>query len=455
MMQWNSCFSNIRWGSESETASDRSVYERDWDRMVFSSAFRRLQNKTQVFPLPKASLVHNRLTHSLEVASVGRSLGQMAGEWLSEHEELNSSAREFYLHHLKNVIASACLAHDLGNPPFGHAGEEAISKYFIDHGTDSTFRNLFSDAEWADLIQFEGNAHALRVLTQQRNGRPKGGFGLTRATLVSILKYPCEARARDKSAGIHRKKYGFFQSEKSVFLELAESMGMIRDSDQPLSYRRHPFVYFVEAADDICYSIIDLEDAHRLGIIPTGEVVELLMGIITQDPHYDAIRVSKTISDLEQDPNEHISYLRAKAISALTQAAFDGFTAHAEDVLQGTLNCALIDLAAHFTDALEAIRARSYRDIYNHPTVAKIELAGFKIMSGLIEDFVEAVLVPPGQAQTRHKKVLALLPKQFEVPPQSSPYQKAQSIIDFAAGMTDDYALNLYKNLRGIELPGL
>jgi len=455
MIQWNSCFSNVRWGSDSESHTDRSYYERDWDRMVFSSAFRRLQNKTQVFPLPKASLVHNRLTHSLEVASVGRSLGQMAGEWIAQNAPLDDPAVEFYRYHLKNVIASACLAHDLGNPPFGHAGEEAISKYFIDRRDDAAFRAMFSDAEWMDLTHFEGNAHALRVLTQQLNGRPKGGFGLTRSTLVSILKYPCESTAMDKTAGLHRKKFGFFQSEKSVFTELAESMDMIRESDSPMSYRRHPFVYLVEAADDICYSIIDLEDAHRLGILSTADTTELLMGIIERDAQFDARRVSSTLRDLQPDANEQISYLRAKAISALTQAAYQVFIERADWVLSGSMEHALIDAADGMSAPLEAIRLRSVRDLYNHPTVAKIELAGFKIMSGLIEEFVEAEMMEPSLRKTRHKKVRALLPPQFRVDEGVSAYRKAQSVIDFAAGMTDDYALNLYKNLRGIELPGL
>src|SRR6476619_6877673 len=270
-MQFETLFTEKRVGSDKITPGTRSGFQRDFDRLVFSSAFRRLQNKTQVFPLPGTAFVHNRLTHSLEVASVGRSLGKMIGERISmDFKNSNDDAYEFYRYELANVIAAACLAHDIGNPAFGHSGEKAISAYFIENAGEkidgSDLRSFYNDQEWADISDFEGNANAIRVLTHSFKGRFNGGFGLTYTTIASILKYPCESIAVNKQFR-HRKKYGFFQSEKDTMLDLFTEMKMPVESGYPLIAKRHPFVYLVEAADDICYNIIDMEDAQRLHIL--------------------------------------------------------------------------------------------------------------------------------------------------------------------------------------------
>lgn len=455
MPTWNTCFSNERLGSDQTHNPERTDYERDWDRLIFSSAFRRLQNKTQVFPLPEEVFVHNRLTHSLEVASVGRSLGQMVGEWIATTDQVQSDshAADFYRHHLKSVIASACLAHDLGNPAFGHSGEEAISKFFIDKEADSDFRRLFSDEQWADLVSFEGNANALRILTRQFNGRMKGGFGLTISTLGAIIKYPCPAIARDKKAGIHRKKYGFFQTEVDTIRHIANRLEMIPEDDSQNIWKRHPFVFLVEAADDICYTIIDLEDAHRLNIVTTDEAVDLLKGVIKADPNSNMDRVNRVLADLAEDVNEMIGYLRAKAISSLTNAAAQVFVEHADEILHGEFNVGLLDRASAFEEVLKRIQNISVQRIYNHHSVIKIELAGFRVMSGLIEDLVEAALTPSEKRNTRQKKTLHLLPAQYRFKESASAYEKVMHMIDYVSGMTDLYALKLYKNLRGIEVP--
>src|SRR5690606_4852468 len=262
MMDLNLIYSPKRLGVDA-TQDTRTAYQRDFDRIIFSSGFRRLQNKTQVFPLPGSVFVHNRLTHSLEVASVGRSLGNLAGEFIYKKykEELNKESRQFYRHNLYNVISSACLCHDIGNPAFGHYSEDAIASFF--EKNESEFKSKFTDKEWTDFIHFEGNANAIRTLTQQQNGKSEGGLGLTFATLVSIAKYPCESVARNKKI-LHRKKFGFFQSEKFNFEKIASETQLIQENKEPLIYKRHPFVWLVEAADDICYNIIDLEDSHRL-----------------------------------------------------------------------------------------------------------------------------------------------------------------------------------------------
>lgn len=454
-MTWLNCFTPDRFGMEKETQNVRSGYERDYDRIIFSSAFRRLQNKTQVFPLPEHVFVHNRLTHSLEAVSVGRSLGQIVGEELSRSDEVRGqeAAADFYRNQLKNVISAACLAHDLGNPAFGHSGEEAISKFFNDQ--DETFRQKFTGAQWQDLTRFEGNANALRVLTRQFKGRLKGGYQLTYPTLASILKYPCESTATDKKRGKHRSKYGFFQSDRETFLEVANRLHLKKDQDEPLAYFRHPFVYLVEAADDICYSIIDYEDAHRLGILSFEEVRDDLMAIITRSPKEDEERIHKNLEGLKIDKNESVAYLRAKAINFLVNRCSEVFLENREAIMGGEYNTALLDDVPEIQEALKLIREKSIKQIYNYNSVLKIELAGFKIMSGLIEDLVEAALTEKGQRQKRHKKILSLMPVQYGFEESASDYEKIMCLLDYVSGMTDNYALELYRNLRGISVPSI
>lgn len=462
MLTWNNCFSDERFGIENSEKGIRSQYEVDWDRLVFSSPFRRLQNKTQVFPLPDEVFVHNRLTHSLEVASVGRSLGAIVGKSLSnEIDDVRSdtTADSFYQNDLKHVIAAACLAHDMGNPAFGHSGEEAISKYFSEKSSDKLdgleLESHFTIEQWNDLINFEGNANALRVLTKQQYGRLFGGFRLTYSTLGSILKYPCESQARQGKKGpIHLKKYGFFDADRDVFQKITSTLNMIQDTSlNKLAYHRHPFVFLVEAADDICYNIIDYEDAHRLKILSFDEVKEPLMEIISL---YEKDKIAKTRSNLDalrNDNNEAIAYLRAKSINCLTQLCAEAFLNKQDKIIQGQQNVSLMDELSDYSGILKNISDISIKRIYNHESVIRIELAGFRIMSGLVEDFVEAALTKEEKRLSRHKKVLKLLPIQCTIDETSSSYEKVMNIIDFVSGMTDLFALKLYRNLRGIEMP--
>jgi dGTPase len=438
-----------------ENESIRSAFERDYDRVIFSSAFRRLQNKTQVFPLPEGIFVHNRLTHSLEVVSVGRSLGKMVGNFVAELPDLKGHevAVDFYRNELKNVISAACLAHDLGNPAFGHSGEEAISKYFLDREKDADFRKRFADAEWQDLIRFEGNANAFRILTRQFNGRLKGGYRLTYPTLAAILKYPCESLATQKKGPKHRSKYGYFQSDQQAFLQVAEKLGLHKDQSTEHAYFRHPFVYLVEAADDICYSIIDFEDAHRLGILSYTEVKDILLSVVAFREGENMDRVRQNLKGLSEDPNEAVAYLRAKSINCLTEACFSAFKENHQQILEGNFSGSLLKA----NDALKAILSNigsiSVGRIYAYHSVLKIELAGFKIMSGLIEDFVEAALTASEDRQSRHKKILKLLPFQHQVKEADTDYEKVMNVLDHISAMTDNYALETYRNLRGISMP--
>lgn len=457
-MTWNNCYSPNSIGIAKSEGDIRTEYERDWDRIIFSSAFRRLQNKTQVFPLPNEVFVHNRLTHSLEVASVGRSLGHIIGERLCELEEINENedSLNFYKIYLKTVVASACLSHDLGNPAFGHSGEEAISKYFKKRDTtnkeDIAFKLKFSPEEWKDLITFEGNANALRILTMQQQGRFKGGFRLTFSTLGSILKYPCESLASDKKH-LHRKKYGFFKIDEKVFLEVAKELHMIEDTvEGRVVYKRHPFVYLVEAADDICYNIIDFEDAHRLGILSYETVRKSFEEIIYTSKKENFERIQNQADLLKEDPNESLAYLRAKAINTLALKCADVFWENKKAILDGTYKKSLINDIPELEKVLKTISDISTKHIYNARKVVELEIAGFRIMSALVEDFVTAALTLKKDREKEHQKILELLPIQFAFDEATTPYVKVMHILDFISGMTDLFALKLYRKLRGIEI---
>ena len=456
-MQFDAIYTEKRVGSDKIPTGPRSGFQRDFDRLIFSSAFRRLQNKTQVFPLPGTAFVHNRLTHSLEVASVGRSLGKMIGEPISQYyKSTNDDAYEFYRYELPNVIAAGCLAHDIGNPAFGHSGEKAISAYFIDNATNEIdgvpLQQFFTQEQWSDLCAFEGNANAVRILTHAFRGRFKGGFGLTYTTIASILKYPCESTAVNK-AFRHRKKYGFFQTEKETVLKIAADLQMIEESSVPIVYKRHPFVYLVEAADDICYNIVDMEDAHRLGILQKSEVVETFMGVIKKLPfsQKDADRTYTYFKDIE-DTNEGIAFLRARVINSLAVSATEVFLDNRPAILSGQFNDTLLDNIEQATGALKEVQQISVEKIYGHDTVIQIEIAGFNVMSELLELFIPALLKK--SPSHKEQKVLKLFPYQFtEFEQTDSAYEKVMNALDFLSGMTDEYATEIYRRLKGIVIP--
>lgn len=457
MINWNNCYSPNRYGTSS-LGDNRSEYQKDWDRLIYSSAFRRLQNKTQVFPLPEEIFVHNRLTHSLEVSTVGRSLGHLIGNELVKIEnDLSNESIHFYSHQLQNVLQAACLAHDIGNPAFGHSGEEAISQYFKKRETtnkeDIAFKALFSEQEWCDLTHFEGNANALRILTMQLNGRQKGGFRLTYTTLASILKYPCESLATNKQ-NIHQKKYGFFFIDEEVFIDIVNTLHLVKDdTTKYMSYKRHPFVYLVEAADDICYNIIDLEDAHRLGILSYERVRDELIKICSYSNQLSIEYITNKVKELESDSNESLAFLRAISIGTLTQQCADTFIANRTAILQGNYNTSLIeDLDTGLSQVLSNIKTLSIDKIYNAKQVIELEVAGFRIMSSLVKDFVTSALTPKELRDKEQQKILALMPQQFSFQESETPYQKVMHIIDFISGMTDIYALKLYRKLRGIDI---
>lgn len=444
-MNWNQLLSNTRLGQEEYKTTEihnRTQFQRDYDRIIFSSPFRRMQNKTQVFPLPGSIFVHNRLTHSLEVASVGRSLGSMFVE-KAEQEKLD--IENLLFQEIGAVVSAACLAHDMGNPPFGHSGEDAISQFFKKN-TQLNLEQELSEGQWKDFIQFDGNANAFRLLSHQFNGRREGGFALTYTTLASIVKYPYE------SVFTTKPKFGFFQSEKLIFERIGEELGLIRQSADPLKFVRHPLVFLVEAADDICYQLMDLEDAHKLKIHSFDQTYSLLMRFF--DPQTEAKQISriKETFNLVSDPNEQIAYLRASVIGKLVRQCVDVFWEKQDEILAGQFQKPLIDCVQQTSlEAMNEIKKVSIRNIYNDRSVVEIEISGYQIIGTLLEVFVEAILNPKEGVS---RKMIQLIPAQFGQE-HASTYEKIQSVVDFVSGMTDLYALDLYRKIKGISIPGI
>ncbi|WP_213189507.1 dGTP triphosphohydrolase [Cloacibacterium caeni] len=445
----NTIFTNQRTGNHVQNIVSRTDFQRDFDRIIFSSAFRRLQNKTQVFPLPGSVFVHNRLTHSLEVSSVGRSLGSLAGEFIVQNfeNELTEDSKNFYLYNLNNVIAAACLCHDIGNPAFGHSGEDAIASFF--EKNESELKPKFTEKEWADLVNFEGNANAIRILTHKQTGKDEGGTQLTYTTLASIAKYPCEAIAK-KKGHVNRKKFGFFQSEKQTFLNIANATKMMVESEEPTIFKRHPFVWLVEAADDICYNIIDMEDAHRLGIISTADCENLFMDLIKSVNEKDAKRSAEKLL-LFSNKNERISYLRAKVINALINKSTELYQLHFSEILNGTLNKALLDIFKSESESFQEVERFSIEKIYGHRSVVEIENAGYNVMYELLNHFIPPIIKEKSERKGFEKKALQLIPSQF-IYEDGTVYEKVLGVLDFVSGMTDNFATDLYRKIKGIDI---
>lgn len=460
-MQWQNLYNPRRTGDPEQKMLNpdmtRNSYMRDYDRIIFSSAFRRLQNKTQVFPLPGPVFVHNRLTHSLEVASVGRSLGKMVGERIAaQYPDASDDFKEFYRHELAYVIASACLAHDIGNPPFGHSGEDAIRAYFTSMEgpqKDSMDQELTAN-QLSDFKKFEGNSNALRVLTHHFDEPEEGGYRLTYTSLASIVKYPCTSEnGFKKHKGIYAKKSGFFDTEINTYRSIAQTLGI--PEIEPNVFARHPFVYLVEAADDICYRVIDLEDAHRLGIISLDTFKSLLLPFFENTSAYNA--KDKVLAKLERinDPNQQAQYIRASWIGLMIGKMVDLFMLHEQALLAGNLHKDLLAcLPEEQCVLINHINTFSYNNIYNHKSVVEIELSGFHIIGELLKHFVHAVIHPQ---EAKSEKLLLLIPKQFpiDIRQGASLYHNLQSVVDYVSGMTDLFAIDLYRKITGISITKL
>lgn len=443
-MNWQKLISNKRLGQEHrhpKRNDDRTEFKRDYDRLIFSAPFRRLQNKTQVFPLPGSVFVHNRLTHSLEVASVGMSLGNDVAQQLTQrHPEL----RDTLFQEIGQIVATACLAHDMGNPPFGHSGEKAIQSFFIE-GAGCDLQREVSPGFWNDVTHFEGNANALRLLTHQFKGRRPGGFVMTYSTLASIAKYPFSSAAASKKG-----KFGFFNTEKDTFRRIADELGLICLSEpgDPLRYARHPLVYLVEAADDICYEIMDIEDAHKLKIISFDETAQLLLGFF--DEQEQELILQRIADEGLTDQNEKVVYLRACAIGKLEHECARVFVDNEDDILNGTFQKSLIDhISPIACEAYRRCSEFSVAHIYKSKPVLDVELSGYQIIQTLMERFVGAVVHPE---RFYSKQLISRVSSQYDI---DSPdlETRLMAVIDYISGMTDVYALDEYRKIKGDSLP--
>lgn len=444
-MEWNRLISNKRLGQEhrhTERHDDRTEFKRDYDRLIFSAPFRRLQNKTQVFPLPGSVFVHNRLTHSLEVASVGMSLGNDVAQRLiaERHPELRGTMFE----QIGQIVSTACLAHDLGNPPFGHSGEKAIQTFFTE-GDGLRLKAEVSPAFWDDITHFEGNANAFRLLAHQFKGRRPGGFVMTYSTLASIVKYPHASSAAGKKG-----KFGFFQTEQPIYERIADEMGIKRLSaeGEPARYARHPLVYLVEAADDICYEIMDLEDAHKLKIVSYEETEQLMLSFFDADTQ---ARIRQRICDEQlQDTNEKVVYLRACVIGKLENECVNTFVEHEQEILDGRFTGSLIDHISPLQgEAYRRCANLSAHRIYRSRPVLDVELSGYKIMETLMQQMTSAVMHPE---RYYSQQLIGRVSSQYDI--QAGHLEtRLMAVVDYIAGMTDVYALDVYQKMSGIALP--
>ncbi|MBQ3609179.1 MAG: dNTP triphosphohydrolase [Bacteroidaceae bacterium] len=443
-MNWQQLISNKRFGLEEiheAQKDDRTEFQRDYDRLIFSAPFRRLQNKTQVFPLPGSVFVHNRLTHSLEVSCVGRSLGNsIAIQLVAKYPELANT----HVPEIGAIVSAACLAHDLGNPPFGHSGEKAISTYFSE-GKGLALKSQLSSMEWEDLTHFEGNANAFRLLTHQFLGRRKGGFVMTYSTLAAIVKYPFPSVLAGK-----KSKFGFFTSEENSYLKIAEELGIKRLSKEgePPQYARHPLVYLVEAADDICYQMMDIEDAYKLKLLTPKEAKDLYLLFFDEKKK---CRVEDIFSFVT-DGNEQMAYLRATVIGILIKECTKVFMENEEAILNGTFEGALIKhISSPLSESYKECSRVAVEKIYRSRDVLDIELAGFHVISTLLELMINAVQSPE---KAYSQLLINRVSSQYDIKAPTL-YGRIQAVLDYLSGMTDVFALDLFRKIKGNGLPAV
>jgi dGTPase len=428
----------------------RSEFRRDSDRITFSTAFRRLQDKTQVFPLADNDYVRTRLTHSLEVATVGRSLGARVGAVLCERHGL----RDIHPSDFGDIVGAAALAHDLGNPPFGHSGEDAIRHWFCTSAHAQHAAAGLSSGQRADIEQYEGNAQGFRLITRLQMPDNDGGLQLTHATLGAFTKYPRAARVPDPGlhAGASAKKFGFYQTEREHFESVAHHCGLIRRSDSALWWARHPLAFLVEAADDICYRLVDFEDGFRLGHLSYTEVRDCFFALMSEDQR--PTRLHEARSD-----GRRVQIIRAMAIGSAIEQCAEVFLRNEPGLLTGQFDHSLLD-ASPQRDAWKHIQNRSRQTIYTTPRGVEIEAAGYEVLGGLLDVFVSALndlAEHPKSASPRSKTLLLLVPEENLGPnrePDPDPYLRLMRMLDFVSGMTDSYAVALYKKVRGISLAG-
>jgi len=442
-MNWEQLLSLKRFGDtkkrpRAQQDETRLGFEVDFDRIIFSSAFRSLQDKTQVIPLSETDFVHTRLTHSLEVSVVGRTLGRRVGKVLLErHPKLKELGYTF--NDFGAIVAAASVMHDIGNPPFGHSGEKAIGEYFKT-GNGAKYKSLLSEKEYQDLIDFEGNANGFKILTENKEG-VAGGLRLSYATLGAFIKYPKESLPKKPTQHIADKKYGFFQSEKEAFLDVVTDLGMQKKSTTDISYFRHPLAYLVEAADDICYTIIDFEDGINLGLIEEEYALEYLINLVR-----DTIDSQKYHS--LQHKKDRVSYLRALAINTLINEAIAIFLANEKAILSGAFDKSLLDKCKYEAQINDIINL-SIEKIYRSNEVVEKEVAGYKIIADILDVFVTALNNKfEGNSSNYDTLVLNLLPKEYQTKT-TNLYSRIMQICSYVSLMSDSYAIRIHKKITG------
>ncbi|MCF6279471.1 MAG: deoxyguanosinetriphosphate triphosphohydrolase [Flavobacteriaceae bacterium] len=443
-MNWEQLLSLKKFGDtkkryrkdENET---RLGFEVDYDRIIFSDSFRSLQDKTQVIPLSKTDFVHTRLTHSLEVSVVARSLGRIVGKQIIEkYPELKEKG--YQANDFGAIVAAAALAHDIGNPPFGHSGEKAIGEYFKS-GNGQQYKSQLTDKQWQDLIDFEGNANGFKILTENREG-VEGGLRLSYATLGAFMKYPKESLPKKPTNHIVDKKYGVFQSEVTIFEDLAKELGLTKfRNDEHLAYNRHPLTFLVEAADDICYTIIDFEDGINLGLIDESYALEYLMSLVKDTINSKKYHQLKTKKD-------RVSYLRALAIGNLIHEAATIFMKNEAKILKGEFQISLLDKCKYEAQINDILKI-SVEKIYRSKEVIEKEVAGYKILSDLLAVFISAINNSYNNTMSNYDKlIIQLLPEKFQQEKEHL-YDRIFLVCSFVATISDSYAVLLHKKIRG------
>ncbi len=447
-MNWEQLLSLKRFGDTNkrlrkEQDETRLGFEVDYDRVIFSSEFRSLQDKTQVIPLSKTDFVHTRLTHSLEVSVVGRSLGRKAGQRLIEKHPYLQNIHGYQANDFGAIVAAAALAHDIGNPPFGHSGEKSIGEFFKT-GKGVKFKDKLTKKEYQDLCDFEGNANGFKILTESRPGR-EGGLRLSYATLGAFIKYPKESLPKKPTTHIADKKYGFFQSEKSVFLDVVKELGLVkRGNDNDISFSRHPLTYLVEAADDICYTIIDFEDGINLGLIQEEYALEYLINLVRGSINTSKYHELTTTQD-------RVSYLRALAINTLINEAVELFIENEEAILDGTFSKALLDLSKYKAQIKDIIQI-SISNVYQSEEVIDKEISGYEVLNQLLSVYTDAVDNKLNNSLSSFNSlVLKSLPKTVNLNDDNL-YSCLMAVCNYISKLSDSNAILTYRKLKGNHL---
>ena len=446
-MNWEQLLSLRRQGDSSkrlrnEQDETRLGFDVDYDRIIFSPEFRSLQDKTQVIPLSSTDFVHTRLTHSLEVSVVARSLGRKVGVKILEKYPSLETIHGYKANDFGSIVAAAALAHDIGNPPFGHSGEKAIG-HFFKNGSGTSYKSELTPKQYQDLCDFEGNANGFKILTQDVKGRP-GGLRLSYATLGAFTKYPKGSLPIKPNSHIAFKKYGFFQSESETFSLLAKELGLLKLEDSPETlYSRHPLAYLVEAADDICYTIIDFEDGINLGLIEEDYALEYLIKLVKdniQTDKYNSLTNKKA----------RVSYLRALAIGTLIDDAVSLFIENEASILDGSFDVSLLE-KSRYKAQMDDIIKLSIDKVYNSDEVIDKELSGFEVINELLFRFSNAVNnCYHGSGSHYDKLILKLFDSELDYK-NDKLYNRMMAVCSLVASYSDSNAILIYRKIKGLE----